>query len=215
MVGIKPAVSNHTACFPNMSFHIYTDDYVNLKHVSIFKHKPLLRKLPTTDPQWERTKLQRKTEADISTSRPYKRIERCESSTSSSLSTSSKQFTDSDTDTLPGPAGKHSNHLKNRIKVHRTHTQQGGAVSTLEVFAQGPADATFVQERANLHAVEVTQRFFETVSTQLERWYERKIQEAQRVVEQKALQDRVSLLEKINTLEEELQRLRTNTETKC
>lgn len=95
------------------------------------------------------------------------------------------------------------------------HTQKGGAMSTLEVFAQGPVDGTFVQERANLHAVEVTQRFFETVSTQLERWYERKIQEAQRAVEQKALQDRVSLLQKINTLEEELQRLRTNTETKC
>ncbi|KAI7804683.1 putative ankyrin repeat domain-containing protein 6-like [Triplophysa rosa] len=153
--------------------------------------------------------------SDVST---YKGIDRCDSSASNSLFTSSnlsKQFTDSDTDTLSGPAGKHSKHLKNRIKAHRTHTQQGGAVSTLEVFAQGPADATFIQERANLHAVEVTQRFFETVSTQLERWYERKIQEAQRVVEQKALQDRVSLLQKINTLEEELQRLRTNTETKC
>ncbi|KAA0710977.1 Ankyrin repeat domain-containing protein 6 [Triplophysa tibetana] len=153
--------------------------------------------------------------ADVST---YKGIDRCDSIASNSLSTSSnmsRQFNDSDTDTLSGPAGKHSKHLKNRIKAHHTHTQQGGAMSTLEVFAQGPADATFIQERANLHAVEVTQRFFETVSTQLERWYERKIQEAQRMVEQKALQDRVILLQKINKLEEELQRLRTNTETKC
>uniref|UniRef100_A0A671SQE9 Ankyrin repeat domain-containing protein 6-like n=1 Tax=Sinocyclocheilus anshuiensis TaxID=1608454 RepID=A0A671SQE9_9TELE len=84
---------------------------------------------------------------------------------------------------------------------------------TLEVFSQRPVEATFIQERANLHAMEVTQRFFETVSTQLERWYERKIQEAQKVAEQKAMQDRASLLEKINTLEEELQKLRTNTNT--
>lgn len=171
-------------------------------------------KLATADPQWERTKLQRKPMADVPT---YKEIDRCDSIASNSLSTSSnlsRQFINSDTDTLSGPAGKHRKHLKNRIKAHRTHTQQGGAMSTLDVFAQGPADATFIQERANLHAVEVTQRFFETVSTQLERWYERKIQEAQRVVEQKALQDRVSLLQKIKTLEEELQRLRTDTETK-
>uniref|UniRef100_A0A672PYX3 Ankyrin repeat domain-containing protein 6-like n=1 Tax=Sinocyclocheilus grahami TaxID=75366 RepID=A0A672PYX3_SINGR len=96
---------------------------------------------------------------------------------------------------------------------HHAQTQQSNTMKTMEVFSQRPVEATFIQERANLHAVEVTQCFFETVSTQLERWYERKIQEAQKVAEQKALQDRASLLERINTLEEELQRLRTNTNT--
>uniref|UniRef100_A0A8C2IL46 Ankyrin repeat domain 6a n=1 Tax=Cyprinus carpio TaxID=7962 RepID=A0A8C2IL46_CYPCA len=100
---------------------------------------------------------------------------------------------------------------KSRIKTHHAQTQQSNTMKTLEVFSQRPMEATFTQERANLHAMEVTQRFFETVSTQLERWYERKLQEEQKVAEQKAMQDRASLLEKIYTLEEELTKLRTNT----
>ncbi|XP_062378157.1 ankyrin repeat domain-containing protein 6 [Sardina pilchardus] len=76
-----------------------------------------------------------------------------------------------------------------------------------------PAEMSFIQERDNLHAVEVTQRFFETVSTQLERWYERKISEAQRLAEQRATLDRSSLMERISSLEEELQGLRANTHT--
>uniref|UniRef100_A0A8C1JLK8 Ankyrin repeat domain 6a n=1 Tax=Cyprinus carpio TaxID=7962 RepID=A0A8C1JLK8_CYPCA len=130
---------------------------------------------------------------------------------SSSLSTSSKRYNDSDTEPVPSLAWKHSRHLKDRIKTHHAQTQQSNTMKTLEVFSQRPMEATFTQERANLHAMEVTQRFFETVSTQLERWYERKLQEEQKVAEQKAMQDRASLLEKINTLEEELQKLRTNT----
>uniref|UniRef100_A0A671LC56 Ankyrin repeat domain-containing protein 6-like n=1 Tax=Sinocyclocheilus anshuiensis TaxID=1608454 RepID=A0A671LC56_9TELE len=105
---------------------------------------------------------------------------------------------------LPSPGAGPNNDGKSQTK---------GMNSATAVFSQRPVEATFTQERANLHAVEVAQRFFETVSTQLERWYERKIQEAQKVAEQKALQDRASLLERINTLEEELQRLRTNTNT--
>uniref|UniRef100_A0A673NHC1 Ankyrin repeat domain 6a n=1 Tax=Sinocyclocheilus rhinocerous TaxID=307959 RepID=A0A673NHC1_9TELE len=124
-----------------------------------------------------------------------------------------ERFNDSETEPAPGPAWKHSRHLKDRIKAHHAQTQQSNTIKTMEVFSQRPVEATFTQERANLHAVEVTERFFETVSTQLERWYERKIQEAQKVAEQKALQDRASLLERINTLEEELQKLRTNTNT--
>ncbi|KAL0169152.1 hypothetical protein M9458_033748, partial [Cirrhinus mrigala] len=152
-------------------------------------------------------------EVDVSKSGLDKRDELCDSSASSSLSTSSKRYNDTDTEPVPGPAWKHSRHLKDRIKSHHTQTQQSNTMKTLEVLSQRPVEATFTQERANLHAMEVTQRFFETVSTQLERWYERKIQEAQKVAEQKALQDRASLLERINTLEEELQRLRTNTNT--
>lgn len=176
------------------------------------KHKPLSRKLATADPKWHRAELQ---EVDVSKSRSDKGDELCDSSASSSLSTSSKQFNDSDTEPVLGPAWKHSRHLKDRIKAHHTQTQQRGTMKTLELFSQRPVEVTFTQERANWHAMEVTQHFFETVSTQLEHWYERKIQEAQKVSEQKALQDRASLLEKINTLEEELQRLRTNTKTDC
>ncbi|XP_073668572.1 ankyrin repeat domain-containing protein 6 [Paramisgurnus dabryanus] len=206
----SPGTSPGTRQYLHMKMNGSSDDYYNPKDLSIFKHKPLIRSLATADPPWQREETQ---EADASTSRPYKGIEPGDSSARSSMSTSTKQLNDSDTDTKPSPAWRHGKHLKNRIKAHRIHTKQGGAVSTLEVFSQGPAEATFIQERANLHAMEVTQHFFETVSTQLERWYERKIRDAQREVEQKAQQERVSLLQKIKMLEEELQRLHTNTET--
>ncbi|KAL2098521.1 hypothetical protein ACEWY4_005001 [Coilia grayii] len=89
----------------------------------------------------------------------------------------------------------------------------GGGVKPLEFFGERLAELSFIQERDNLHAVEVTQRFFETVSTQLERWYERKIQEAQRTAEQRAHLDRSTLMQRISTLEEELHNLRANTHT--
>ncbi|XP_070776765.1 ankyrin repeat domain-containing protein 6 [Enoplosus armatus] len=81
---------------------------------------------------------------------------------------------------------------------------------TLEFFIDRPTEPTFSQERNNLHAMEVTQRFFETVSTQLERWYERKIAEVEQQTELRAQQDRGELLQRISALEEELQRLKTN-----
>ncbi|XP_044231264.1 ankyrin repeat domain-containing protein 6 [Thunnus albacares] len=81
---------------------------------------------------------------------------------------------------------------------------------TLEFFIDRPAEPTFSQERNNLHAMEVTQRFFETVSVQLERWYDRKVLEVEQQTELRAQQDRKELLQRISTLEEELQRLKTN-----
>nr|XP_046269915.1 ankyrin repeat domain-containing protein 6 [Scatophagus argus] len=84
---------------------------------------------------------------------------------------------------------------------------------TLEFFIDRPTEPTFSQERNNLHAKEVTQRFFETVSTQLERWYERKIVEVERETELRGQQDREELLQRICILEGELQRLKTNENT--
>ncbi|KAJ3613122.1 hypothetical protein NHX12_019374 [Muraenolepis orangiensis] len=80
-------------------------------------------------------------------------------------------------------------------------------------FMDRPVQPTFTQERNHLHAMEVTQRFFETVSTQLERWYERKVQEAKRQTELRAQQDTEQLLHRITALEEELQRLTPNHKT--
>ncbi|KTG32723.1 hypothetical protein cypCar_00007065 [Cyprinus carpio] len=185
-------------------------EYHNLTAPSIVKHKPLSRKLATADPKWHRAEVQ---EVNVSKSWSDKGDELCDSSGSSSLSTSSKRFNHSNTEPANGPAWKHSRHLKDRIKAYHAQTQQSNTMKTREVFSQRPVEATFTQERPNLHAMEVTQRFFETVSAQLERWYERKIQEVQKVAEQEALQDRASLLERINILEEELQKLRTNTNT--
>ena len=57
---------------------------------------------------------------------------------------------------------------------------------------------------------QVTQRFFEAVSAQLERWYESKVQEAKRQAESRAQQDTQRLLQRITALEEEIQRLTAN-----
>ncbi|NXY44583.1 ANKR6 protein, partial [Ceuthmochares aereus] len=58
-------------------------------------------------------------------------------------------------------------------------------------------------------ALEITQYFFEAVSTQMEKWYERKIEEARCQANQKAQQDKAALKEHIKSLEEELSKLRT------
>ncbi|GLD56400.1 ankyrin repeat domain-containing protein 6-like protein [Lates japonicus] len=103
--------------------------------------------------------------------------------------------------------GKHSGELLSARRYAEIHTD---STRTLEFFINRPTEPTFSQERKNLHAVEVTQRFFETVSTQLERWYERKLVEVEQQTEVRAQQDRKELLQRIGMLEEELHRLKTN-----
>ncbi|XP_066513095.1 ankyrin repeat domain-containing protein 6 [Hoplias malabaricus] len=168
-------------------------------------HRPLSRQLANADPQ--------RPKKDQQPSAVSQSEENSYSSTSSSLSTVSRGFEDSDPQPLRLQALQHRRHLKHRIKAHRENLQQGGTVHTLEVFSQSPAEPSFDQERASLHALEVTERFFETVSTQLERWYERKILETQRAMELRAQQDRDGLLQRISSLENELQRLRASTKT--
>uniref|UniRef100_A0A8D1BCF9 Ankyrin repeat domain 6 n=1 Tax=Sus scrofa TaxID=9823 RepID=A0A8D1BCF9_PIG len=63
--------------------------------------------------------------------------------------------------------------------------------------------------RDTSQALELTQYFFEAVSTQMEKWYERKIEEARSQASQKAQQDKATLEEHIKSLEEELAKLRT------
>uniref|UniRef100_A0A8C6S9S6 Ankyrin repeat domain 6b n=1 Tax=Neogobius melanostomus TaxID=47308 RepID=A0A8C6S9S6_9GOBI len=85
-------------------------------------------------------------------------------------------------------------------------TKGRGAV---EVCAEQPVPSC-AQERDNMQTVKVTQYFFEAVSTQMERWYERKLREARRQAEQKAQVDRAALLDRIAHLEDELSVLRQN-----
>lgn len=59
-----------------------------------------------------------------------------------------------------------------------------------------------------MHALEVTQHFFEAVSTQLERWYERKVDEARSEAFQRMQAEKAALVERITHLEEELHLLR-------
>ncbi|NXA45328.1 ANKR6 protein, partial [Nothocercus julius] len=63
--------------------------------------------------------------------------------------------------------------------------------------------------RDTAQALEITQCFFEAVSAQMERWYERKIEEARCQANQRAQQDKAALKEHIKSLEEELLKLRT------
>lgn len=54
----------------------------------------------------------------------------------------------------------------------------------------------------------MTQHFLEAVSTQLERWYEGKVEEARSEAYQRTQAERGTLLERIAHLEEELRLLR-------
>lgn len=110
---------------------------------------------------------------------------------------------------------------KERRRHHKKHVQgrpkSRGAtgVRTLEVFGDQPSKPSFAQEGDNMHALEVTQYFFEAVSTQMERWYERKVQEARWQADQRAQADRATLIERIAYLEDKLRMLRTNRDDDC
>ncbi|XP_006156185.2 ankyrin repeat domain-containing protein 6 [Tupaia chinensis] len=101
-----------------------------------------------------------------------------------------------------------------------TQTKKSGKSGQTRHRAQQPASGgqpppTTGSEQAAPHvrdtsqALELTQYFFEAVSTQMEKWYERKIEEARSQASQKAQQDKATLKEHIKSLEEELAKLRT------
>ncbi|XP_039980727.1 ankyrin repeat domain-containing protein 6b isoform X2 [Xiphias gladius] len=107
--------------------------------------------------------------------------------------------------------GKHHK----RHSQGRTNSRGAAGVRILEVFGDQPSEPSFAQERDNMHALEVTQYFFEAVSTQMECWYERKVQEARWQANQRAQVDRAALIERITYLEDELRMLRTNKHDDC
>lgn len=72
-----------------------------------------------------------------------------------------------------------------------------------------PGDQVGTQTRDTSQALEITQYFFEAVSTQMEKWYEKKIEEAKSQANMKAQEDKVALQQHIRSLEEELMKLRT------
>ncbi|KAM4866317.1 ankyrin repeat domain-containing protein 6 isoform 2-T3 [Thomomys bottae] len=73
----------------------------------------------------------------------------------------------------------------------------------------GGGEQTVQHARDASQALELTQYFFEAVSSQMEKWYERKIEEARSQASQKAQQDKATLKEHIKSLEEELAKLRS------
>ncbi|XP_019822917.2 ankyrin repeat domain-containing protein 6 isoform X3 [Bos indicus] len=116
-------------------------------------------------------------------------------------------------DPQAGPCVDRGTQTKKSGKSGQTrHRGQQPAVSTaggqpLPSAAGGEQTAPHVRDTSQ--ALELTQYFFEAVSTQMEKWYERKIEEARSQASQKAQQDKATLEEHIKSLEEELAKLRT------
>uniref|UniRef100_A0A665V2Q1 Uncharacterized protein n=1 Tax=Echeneis naucrates TaxID=173247 RepID=A0A665V2Q1_ECHNA len=110
------------------------------------------------------------------------------------------------------PATEHRSRSEARLQDNEKGRERGTSkgAQSLEVFGDKPSEPTFAQERENMHALEVTQYFFEAVSTQMERWYERKVQEARWQANERAQADRAALMERIAYLEDELRLLRTD-----
>ncbi|KAF0044781.1 hypothetical protein F2P81_003939 [Scophthalmus maximus] len=117
-------------------------------------------------------------------------------------------YRDEDGNIRQAPANEcHCKHLLKKLEGQMKATQKELRLHILTV-----------QERVNSRMGkkdewtrhQVTQHFFDTVSTQLERWYERKLVEVKQQMELKAQQDRKELLQRISLLEEELERLKIN-----
>ncbi|XP_041420585.1 ankyrin repeat domain-containing protein 6 isoform X3 [Xenopus laevis] len=85
------------------------------------------------------------------------------------------------------------------------HGKQRGQMSE----PQNQPQHALPQIKEKSQALEITQYFFEAVSTQMEKWYERKIEEAKSQVNLKAEEDKAALQQHIDSLEEELRKLRT------
>ncbi|XP_061845558.1 ankyrin repeat domain-containing protein 6 isoform X2 [Colius striatus] len=92
---------------------------------------------------------------------------------------------------------------------HKALPQAGAHPSQEQPQALPTGQAPAPVLRDTSQALEITQYFFEAVSTQMEKWYERKIEEARCQANQKAQQDKAALKEHIKSLEEELSKLRT------
>ncbi|XP_070306224.1 ankyrin repeat domain-containing protein 6 isoform X7 [Odocoileus virginianus] len=116
-------------------------------------------------------------------------------------------------DPQAGPCVDRGTQTKKSGKSGQTrHRGQQPAVSTAGGQPPPPAaggEQTAPHVRDTSQALELTQYFFEAVSTQMEKWYERKIEEARSQASQKAQQDKATLEEHIRSLEEELAKLRT------
>ncbi|NXC36402.1 ANKR6 protein, partial [Campylorhamphus procurvoides] len=114
----------------------------------------------------------------------------------------SGSFIDKGTQTKKSSRSGQSRHKA----LHHSGAQQGQEQQPSALPAGQPPAPPL---RDTSQALEITQYFFEAVSTQMEKWYERKIEEARCQANQRAQQDKAALKEHIKCLEEELSKLRT------
>nr|KAF6461382.1 ankyrin repeat domain 6 [Molossus molossus] len=115
-------------------------------------------------------------------------------------------------DQQPGPCVDRGTQTRKSGKSgqtrHRAQPPAPGTTGGQPPPATG-SERTAPHVRETSQALEITQYFFEAVATQMEKWYERKIEEARSQASQKAQQDKATLKEHIKSLEEELAKLRT------
>lgn len=111
-------------------------------------------------------------------------------------------------DQQAGPCVNRSTQTKKSGKSGQTKHRAQQPSGTCGQPAAG-SEQTAPRARNTSQALELTQYFFEAVSTQMEKWYERKIEEARSQANQKAQEDKATLKEYIKSLEEELAKLRT------
>ncbi|KAM7135648.1 ankyrin repeat domain-containing protein 6 isoform 2-T2 [Molossus nigricans] len=115
-------------------------------------------------------------------------------------------------DQQPGPCVDRGTQTRKSGKSgqtrHRAQPPAPGTTGGQPPPATG-SERTAPRVRETSQALEITQYFFEAVATQMEKWYERKIEEARSQASQKAQQDKATLKEHIKSLEEELAKLRT------
>ncbi|KAG7509854.1 ankyrin repeat domain-containing protein 6-like isoform X2 [Solea senegalensis] len=154
--------------------------------------------LDSTDPSWQCPGVQGSPGAAV--------VPLCGDSISSSSSQSS--ISEQGPTLIPQQEHRYEWQQRNHFRV-LMNSQRNDSSTTVARFTDC-TQPSFQQEKNRLHAMEVTHHFFDTVSTHLEHWYERKLVDMEQQMEVKAQQDRKQLLQRISTLEEELQRLRTS-----
>ncbi|KAE8289492.1 Ankyrin repeat domain-containing protein 6 Diversin [Larimichthys crocea] len=214
-VNILPSASTHSVEGPvqeqlgrstyfEMKVKRSSDDYENTALFPLPAKPTSDLLLGSVDPYWQSLEVQEDPMAAV--------VQLCgegfsSSSSQPSISDQGPRLIQQQEHSIDGQYRKRFGELMSGHRRAEIHTE---STRTLEFFIDRPTEPTFSQEKNNLHAKEVTQRFFETVSTQLERWYERKITEVEQQTELRAQQDRKELLQRISMLEEELQKLKTN-----
>uniref|UniRef100_A0A8C7DNS0 Ankyrin repeat domain 6b n=1 Tax=Oncorhynchus kisutch TaxID=8019 RepID=A0A8C7DNS0_ONCKI len=174
--------------------------------------RPKERSLCSTDPRRPYQGLQDMALLDLAPSRGGNNQRASSLSPATERRCSTRQDKDCDRERGRDKGKHHKRHSQGRTKAKGASVGQAEGTQTLGVFGERGGGEGFAQERENMHALEVTQYFFEAVSTQMEHWYERKIQEARWQADQRAQADRAALVERITYLEDELRTLRTNRE---
>ncbi|XP_077018528.1 ankyrin repeat domain-containing protein 6 isoform X3 [Tamandua tetradactyla] len=204
--------AERTECLNRLQQHSDTE-----KHEGEKRQMSLVDELKT----WCMLKIQNlelKLSGESRASRTKSTPSTCESSTGSQLRNVKVQ-----TALLPGNEAATCDQQAGPRVNRGTQTKKPGKSGQARHRAQHPApripcgqpppaagsEQTGSHIRDTSQALELTQYFFEAVSTQMEKWYERKIEEARSQANQKAQQDKATLREHVKSLEEELAKLRT------